>query len=94
MTRYAVIENGIVVNVILRDGESVYPADDLVPLTNDETVGIGWTLDGDEWVAPEPEPLPEPTIDPNLAQKLAAAQKLMDDFGFTEEMARAVVGLA
>jgi hypothetical protein len=65
MGRYAQIENegdvDLVVNVILWDGEAPYPSDNLVALDPDSPVGIGWTFENDEWIAP-PEPdfeLPE-----------------------------------
>lgn len=56
MTRYAHIEDGHVVNVIIWDGESSFtvPSGELVMLSDISEVGIGWTLEGDEWIAPEP----------------------------------------
>lgn len=51
MMRYAIVKDGVVVNVILWDGEDDYAPDGLA-VQSDEA-GIGWTYDG-ELHAPEP----------------------------------------
>ena len=58
MTRYAVIESDVIVNVIVWDGEEPYQSDaELLELPPESALGIGWTRNGDEWDAP---PRPEP----------------------------------
>ena len=67
---YAVVSDGLVVNVIVWDGVQDYtPADGLtlvaLPYTEDEdgarryTAGIGWTYRNGEFVDERPEPEPD-----------------------------------
>lgn len=60
--RYAIInkETSIVENIVLWDGESEWsPGAGFLALQNDEA-GIGWKMDGDNFLEPEPAPaLPE-----------------------------------
>ena len=51
--RYAIVENDLVVNVVLWDGESAYPDSDLLVICPDE-VSIGWSRDASGWIAPVP----------------------------------------
>lgn len=54
-TRYAIVSNDEVINVINWDGEEPYvPVDgqELVELTGDTFAGVGWTRVNGEWVAP------------------------------------------
>lgn len=61
MTRYAVVVDGQVVNLILWDGETPYePEGVAVALDADSPVGPGWAQVDGEWVAP---PQPEPVED-------------------------------
>lgn len=63
MSRYAVVENDQIVNVVLVEEGGDYPTEGLLALDSELAhVGIGWSLVGDEWVAPEPSE-PEPEID-------------------------------
>jgi hypothetical protein len=68
--KHAVIENGVIVNIVLAEpdfasqmGWIAFP--DFVA---EKAVGIGWSYDGTNWVAPvepvipEPEPAPEVTV--------------------------------
>jgi len=52
MMRYAWIENGQVVNVILWDGETPFEVPEHVSLIDDPDVGIGWTHDQDGFHPP------------------------------------------
>lgn len=55
--RIAVVENGIVVNLILRDEPIAEWGE--VALPDDSPVGIGWSYDGEAFAAP-PAPPEEP----------------------------------
>lgn len=63
MSNYLVLrdDDGLVVNVIVWDGESPYQHEGMTLLAAADHPGIwiGWRRVGDEWVAP-PEPEPEP----------------------------------
>ena len=57
MNRYAMVENGVVTNVIIWDGNAEAwqpPAGSAVNLlTDDSPVGPGWTFDGANYSAPK-----------------------------------------
>lgn len=55
MSRYAQIEDGLVVNILLWDGEEPYPDEGLIQLEPESPVGIGWERVDGEWVAPPAE---------------------------------------
>jgi hypothetical protein len=57
--RYAVIQNGVVVNIILADPSFALPGYTLVQLADDSPVGIGWLYDGANFTQPVP-PSPAP----------------------------------
>lgn len=60
--RYAIVKNGIVVNVAeVEDGSDWHPGEGLT-LVPAETVAVGWTWDGKTFFDPTPEPTPEPTV--------------------------------
>ena len=65
--KYAVISNGLVVNIILWDGEAPYTAPEgcqLIALQADEAE-VGSTYSNGVFTPPvvqEPEPLPQPTV--------------------------------
>jgi hypothetical protein len=53
MSRYALVQNDVVVNVVLWDGETEYnPDGELVAIADDEVVGPVWTRAKGKWVAP------------------------------------------
>ena len=56
--RYALIDaDGLVVNVIVWDGNAEYTAPDgltLVQIPDDQPCGTGWTYDVTNWIAPPP----------------------------------------
>lgn len=62
MERYLELNSdGLVINIIVWDGESPYnPEGHTLMLCDDHpSVSFGWTFDGDNWVAP-----PEPEVEP------------------------------
>ncbi|KKB61556.1 hypothetical protein WM40_22740 [Robbsia andropogonis] len=63
ISRYAIIEEGVVTNVILWDGQGdLFPGMTVVLLPDDSPVSPGWTTpdDGKTFVAPPPQPQPSP----------------------------------
>lgn len=62
--RWALIDDDRIVNVIVWDGVEPYDpgALEILELEEGSPLGIGWTRDGDEWIAP-PEPEPEDDTD-------------------------------
>lgn len=59
MTRYAMIRDGQVVNVILWDGEADWTPDpDFTVIDCPDEVGIGWTWD--DGFIPPPVPVEDP----------------------------------
>lgn len=93
--KYTIVENGVVSNVILWDGEEAYlPPEGCQLCEVDEEVSIGWTMENGVLVPPvqtsEPEvPEEDPTV---VAAKLAAVQELVT-VGVSEATARTIVGL-
>ena len=60
MSRYVIVHDDVVTNVVLWDGETSYEPDgELVALADDEPVGPGWSRVDGRWVAP---PAPEDPI--------------------------------
>ena len=57
MKTFAVIENGIVVNVIVGVEDEVVAANPTlyVEYTTDKPAGIGWTYDGKDFIDPTPQ---------------------------------------
>lgn len=58
MKNWAIIENGVVINAILWDGESPWEPSEgqrVVELPDELSPGIGWTYSGGVFVPP-PEP--------------------------------------
>ncbi len=92
--RYAIIENGIVANVIELDpkDEAAYEEASGANLIASDVAAIGYLWDGEEFEAPpppapEPEPVPEIISDRQFFQALAS-----DPYGLiTEEEALAAV---
>lgn len=55
--KYALVKNNAVTNVVEWDGESEFETDgELVPVTGDQMVSIGYAYDGDSFIAPEDLP--------------------------------------
>jgi hypothetical protein len=61
LSYYAIVEDGVVANVVVWDGESPYTPDGELILIDGLTPqpGIGWDYDGTKFAdnRPEPEPL-------------------------------------
>lgn len=88
--RYALLIDGVVVNVVLWDGESEYAENgELVPCPDE--VSVGWTLAAGQWVAP-PEP-EAPEIPSQDALRLAVMQNLVAGRPLTAEQAAVIVGI-
>lgn len=53
--RYALVSEGVVVNVVLWDGDTRTwsPPEGTVAVKCSDEVGVGWTFIRDEWSAPE-----------------------------------------
>lgn len=57
MNRYAIIENGVVVNVVLWDGQTQWAdSQAAILLPAGSPVGPGYTYDGTNFTAPPPPP--------------------------------------
>ncbi|HGG0598098.1 hypothetical protein M8T05_11230 [Enterobacter roggenkampii] len=52
MDFYAVVENGIVINVVIWDGESGWVPEEGYVVKADDSVGIGWVYDGKGFTPP------------------------------------------
>jgi hypothetical protein len=88
--RYAKIINGLVENVELWSVQP--PAADgvtFVELADDSPVGIGHTYDGENFTAPEPEPVVEPV--PESVGPAQIRLALLDLYGVTDEMIRGAI---
>ena len=75
MNRYAVIENGLVVNVVIGQPE-LAPNQTLVECPN---AGPGWTYADGVFTKPvvvEPEPIPAPTKEQLMAQLAALSAQI------------------
>jgi hypothetical protein len=73
MSRYAIVKNGVVENVVVWDGGAGWsPPKDRVAERVGDDVGPGYRWDGEAWVAPAP-PAP-PVVDAGLDAKLTALE--------------------
>ena len=70
--RYAIIENGVAVNVVIADAE-LAAQNGWVACPDG---GPGWKYDGTNFTAPDPIPEPEPAPAPTKEQLLAELQAL------------------
>jgi hypothetical protein len=88
--RYARIVNGTVINVEVW-GEQPPAADGVtfVELAADSPVGIGHTWDGENFTAPEPEPVVVPV--PESVGPAQIRLALLDLYGVTDEMIRGAI---
>ena len=53
---YAVVNNGIVVNIAVWDGESEWEPTDGVAVLAEDGVGVGWSYDGEKFIKPADVP--------------------------------------
>ncbi|ELP6610555.1 tail fiber assembly protein [Escherichia coli] len=65
---YAVVKDGIVINVVVWDGETEWQPDEGYAVKTDGSVGICWLYDGETFTQPPVEP-------PSHAQLVAAAEQ-------------------
>lgn len=65
---YAVVKDGVVINIVVWDGETEWQPDDGFAVKTDGSVGIGWLYDGETFTQPPVEP-------PSQAQLVAAAEQ-------------------
>lgn len=65
---YAVIKDGIVINIVVWDGETEWQPDEGYAVKTDGSVGIGWLYDGETFTPP-------PVAPPSHAQLVAAAEQ-------------------
>jgi len=54
---YAVVKDGIVINIVVWDGETEWQPDEGYAVKTDGSVGIGWLYDGNDFTPP-PESMP------------------------------------
>lgn len=57
-TIYAVVEDGVVTNLAVWDGESDWEPETGIAVKVESPCGIGWGYDGENFVAPEQDPDP------------------------------------
>jgi hypothetical protein len=65
--KYAIIENGVVANVVLADAELASQNG----WVECQTAGPGWKYDGLTFIEPDPIPEPEPAPAPTKEQLMA-----------------------
>ena len=75
MARFAIVENGVVVNVVLADAGPV----DSVDVSAVPGVGPGWTYDGEEFTAPV---VPDP---PPVVVSSVTPQRMLREMTVTEK---------
>jgi hypothetical protein len=92
MNRYAHVENGVVTNVSMWDGETSYnPPAGVTMILADESTRIGGTYDGEFHYV---EPDPEPTVEEVARQaKLASVKSKLEALGLTSEEVQEAFGL-
>jgi hypothetical protein len=92
--RYAIIENGQVVNIILWDGQTTYDSESVpVLIPEDKNVGPGWSYDGTTWTEPEQDDPGVPVDDPAVIQAKQDALSALVAAGVPDAIARTIVGL-
>ena len=57
---YAVIEDGVVTNIVLWDGKSVWEPEAGIAVPINGPCGIGWGYEAGVFISPELAPEPEP----------------------------------
>lgn len=92
--RYAIVEQGVVTNVILWNGEDPYsPPEGALFIEAPDEVSIGYGWNG-EWVRPV---IPEEEIPPEESSEVTAAKERalleLTTMGVSESAARTIVGL-
>lgn len=72
---YAVVKDGIVINIVVWDGETEWQPDDGEAVKIDNVAGIGWLYDGKKFTPP---PEPEKTHEELVAEADAEKQSRLD----------------
>lgn len=94
MTRYALLQNGVVVNIVLYSGEDDAPwTEDFVEMAvpDDSPVAIGWVQTNGVLTAP-PVENPEPAI-VSLVVTRAQAKLAMLDAGLLDDVEQVIAGM-
>ena len=60
--RHAIIENGVVVNVIEWDGQSEWSPPDGTQAVQSDAAQIGWPYRDGQFISPPPPPAPSPVV--------------------------------
>ena len=91
--RHALIENCVVVDVILWDGETDLPGLG-TPVPCPENVSVGWTCSDGQWGPAEEEPTttPDPTPDPAKDEAKAALLAALPEGAITQEQLDTLFG--
>lgn len=79
MMRHAVIESGVVANIIVAPAEFSPPGKTLVPALNAQ---VGWLWDGEAFTPPEPEPVDLGALKADLCAQIDAERDRRTDAGF------------
>lgn len=74
MRTYAIIEEGVVVNLAVAAGSWPFPNQTAIEITNPE-ITIGWTWDGGTFLPPAPAPA---STGPRFISKLALYERVTD----------------
>lgn len=76
ITRYALVKDNVVENLIAWDGEGdLFPGYDAIELSDELIASVGWSYDGKTFTAP---PEPAKTPEEQAAENLAIAQSEYD----------------
>ena len=92
MSKYAIVKNGVVQNIVLWDGAPEYTPDGkLIEATSDARVGGSW--DGNVFTFVEPTPI-EPTAEQVAhAENKANAKSKLAALGLSEDEISAAFGI-
>lgn len=72
---YAVVKDGIVINMVVWDGVTEWQPDEGMAVAADEYAGIGWSYDGEKFTPP---PVEEPAKEELVAATEADRQSRID----------------
>lgn len=100
--KYAVIDHGVVINIVVWDGESEWRPEEGEAVETTAEAGIGWKYDGNSFTPPPPPPLSKNELIVNAEQhkksllsiaenQIATLQDAVDLNMANEEEARLLV---